>query len=241
MRTTITRYIKNNRVLFFMIKPIIHLNRYIFREYFRNKKFLKNGEFVLLEAKRALESANVLFWLDFGTLLGVYRDGAFLTNDLDIDLGIFLDDYSVEIENVMKKHGFKLIKEYHIDNKKYGLEQTYILKGVTIDLFYYTVKNDIMYSHLFHHFPKLTYAESIEIKGGLLPIEQYLPISSFDKISFLNHNFTVPIPTDKYLSYHYGDEYKTSKPWSYYDLENDNKNAKFLYNKIGVVSQFKNK
>ena len=241
MRSIIMRFVKKNKVLFLLIKPFILFNHYFFREYFRNRRFLKNGEFVLLEAKKALDSVNILFWLDFGTLLGVYRDGAFLPNDLDIDIGLFLDNYSIELENAMKKQGFELIKEFSINNKKYGLEQTYMLKGVTIDLFYYTIKDDIMYSHLFHNFPNLTYTESIKVKGGFLPIEQYLPLSSFDEISFLNQKFTVPTPTDQYLSYHYGVDYKTPKSWSYYDLENDNKNAKFLFDKLGIVSYFKNK
>lgn len=239
MRSIFMKFVKRNKFLLFFFTPLIKFNQFFFRQYLRNRRFKKNGELVLKEAKNALDSIGVLFWLDFGTLLGAQRDGEFLPNDLDIDLGLFLSDYSSDIDDAMRNKGFKLIKEFSIDDKKYGLEQTYELKGVTIDLFFYSYNDDVMWTHCFHSFPNLTYAESIKVKGGFLPIEQYLPKSSFEKISFLNENFMVPIPTHDYLSYHYGEDYKVPKSWCYYDLEKDNKNAKFLWNKIGKVSLYK--
>ena len=42
----------------------------------------------LCEVKEILEENKVKFWLDFGTLLGFYRQGDFLETDPDIDIGV---------------------------------------------------------------------------------------------------------------------------------------------------------
>ena len=47
----------------------------------RKKRFLKYGNETLLKAKKALESENLLFWLDYGTLLGAYREHDFIKHD----------------------------------------------------------------------------------------------------------------------------------------------------------------
>jgi len=54
----------------------------LFEEYFQ----------LLMEVKQVLNKAEIPFWLDFGTLLGFYRQGEFLKNDPDIDLGVKRED-----------------------------------------------------------------------------------------------------------------------------------------------------
>lgn len=235
---TIKNIIKSNKFLLFFFKPIINLKYFIFFYYKRNQLFNENGELVLLQAKKALDSINLKFWLDFGTLLGAYRDGKLIRKDLDIDLGVFLKDYSPEIEQAMRKFGFKLISEYEIDNKEYGLEQTYEFKGVFVDLFYYNFDTEKMWCHLFMNHPNLSFEDSLTIKGGLLPVEQYLPKCNFTKINFLNTSFTIPDSSHDYLSFHYGEDYKTPRKWNYMDLENDNKNTKTLVDKVGVFNKY---
>ncbi len=47
----------------------------------------------LLDATvRILEEAGILFWLDFGSLLGAYREGGIIEHDDDIDLGVRRED-----------------------------------------------------------------------------------------------------------------------------------------------------
>lgn len=233
--SNIKNRIKKNRYVFSVFSPMKKIYNYIFLFYRRNKRFKEKGEQVLLKAKYALESINLHFWVDFGTLLGIYRDNALLPNDLDIDLGVFLKDYSPKIEEAMRKFGFTLLKEYVIDEKKYGLEQTYELNGVTVDLFFYSHNDKQMWSHLFVNFPGMSYKESLLKNGGLLPIEQYFLKTGFASIQFLNVTFTIPDAVHNYLAFHYGKYYKSPRKWNYADLENDNKNAKYLTNKIGIV------
>jgi len=228
--------IKENKVLFVLLSPFVRLNHYIFQYYLKNKRFKNNGEIVLLNAHNALNSINLHHWLDFGTLLGVFRNGALLPNDLDIDLGVFLKDYSPDIEKAMGDYGFVLIHEYEIDAKRYGLEQSYLYMGVKVDIFYYNFNEDYMFTHIFMNFPDMTFNESIKNKGGLLPIENYFPKTGFKQIKFLNTHFTIPSPTEKYLAFHYGEDFMTPRKWDYMDIKNDNKNARYLTDKIGKIN-----
>ena len=90
--------IKQNHFLFNILNPLYRIYIYVIHTYRRNKTFIKNGEKVLLQAKYALDSIELHFWLEFGTLLGAYRDNTFIKSDLDIDLGLFLKDYSPNIK-----------------------------------------------------------------------------------------------------------------------------------------------
>lgn len=46
--------------------------------------------------KRILDKLKVPFFLNFGTLLGIYRDGKILPDDKDIDIGILGQEMSYE-------------------------------------------------------------------------------------------------------------------------------------------------
>ena len=53
-------------------------------------------------------------WLDFGTLLGYYRENDFISHDLDMDFGIIIPDYQrfVEDEQYLLERGFSRTKEF---------------------------------------------------------------------------------------------------------------------------------
>lgn len=100
------------------------------RELFRKEGFCALKEFVC-----CMEDVNIPFWLEFGTLLGAYRDGDFIPNDLDIDIGAHLSD-ARRIYYALTQRGFKLVREFHVVGEN-GLEQTYEYHGVTLDVMYF--------------------------------------------------------------------------------------------------------
>lgn len=75
--------------------------------------FLSCGNEVLQKAKNALDSENVLFWLDYGTLLGAYREHDFIKHDFDLDIGLWLKDAEIA-KKAMLKNGFELIRCFQI-------------------------------------------------------------------------------------------------------------------------------
>ena len=55
------------------------------------RDFRRHGLEALVQADRALRSAGSFVFLDFGTLLGAYRDKAFIPYDFDLDVGILCE------------------------------------------------------------------------------------------------------------------------------------------------------
>lgn len=236
----IIRYInKKNYLLKKVLKPfyLILGLRYI-RIYKKKRDYKNNSAEVLLRAKEALDGVGVFFWLDFGTLLGAVREGGFISHDTDLDISVFLSDYTCKIEESMIKHGFSLLKQYEIDGGEYGLEQTYEYKGVSFDIFYHSNhKESYTKMQAFVPFVGCSYEESLNEKGGLMVIEQYLPKNGFDSMQFLGEKFNIPSKVDEYLKYHYGEDFMIPKKWDYKDLEKDNKNAVILEGKIGKIKK----
>lgn len=63
---------------------------------------LSNRHKFLFEVKDMLERNGVEYWIDFGTLLGFYRQGDFLDTDPDIDIGVKREDRDKVIEAMLE-------------------------------------------------------------------------------------------------------------------------------------------
>jgi len=132
--------------------------------------------------KRVLDRLKIPFFLNFGTLLGVYRDGGFIPDDRDIDIGILGYERKQEICDALKKEGFT----HRIINK--SIDNLYMIKLVPVDI------------HMFKD-PGKKYDYYME--GASL---YRLPkrFAEFKKIKFLGRNFLIPKKTEEYLEHYYG-------------------------------------
>lgn len=76
-------------------------------------------------------------WLDFGTLLGMYRDKGLINHDLDMDFGIIIENYNdyQEKEKELLANGFKRTRELYYDNKL--MEISYDYNGLNVDFILY--------------------------------------------------------------------------------------------------------
>lgn len=101
----------------------------------RREIFQREGEGLLKVFVESMDASGLTYWLEFGTLLGAYRDGDFIPNDLDIDVGAYLED-AHSIYLTLAQHGFRLVRDFHVVGEN-GLEQTYEYHGATIDVMYF--------------------------------------------------------------------------------------------------------
>jgi len=205
-----------------------------YEHYKENKNFLKNADSVLVRVDEVFTELGIEYWLGFGTLLGAYRNGDFLQHDEDLDFGAYLNDYSSNIETVFNKYGFKKIKDFIIDDGKYGREETYEYLGVQIDVFYFTRKTDTkVYYHDFMPISGKSRDKTIEELGGLIPRELTLALENIGSINFRGKEYPVPIPTDRHLADRYGEDFMVeNKSWSL--GKEKNPNIKILTDKIGI-------
>ena len=177
----------------------------------------------------------VRFWIDCGTLLGIYRDKNIIDGDSDCDVGVFAEDITPELLNDLKDRltvpsrmfydTDKLLQ--HLDTDEYVKTKNlkFVLKenGKTKSF-----KNNEISCDIFFYFPHEDY--HMFKYGGR---EQYIRtksnyIKKLDSMQFKGINFKIPSSIEKYLEQLYGKEWKTpdptfdyreSEPWCLFDLD----------------------
>lgn len=94
-----------------------------------------NMRFVLRHVCQFLNEENATYWLDFGTLLGVIREGDIMAHDGDLDVSRLADDLKAD-EQMMARVSTRL-KTVGID----GSEMTAKYKDVQVDMFRWQIHN----------------------------------------------------------------------------------------------------
>lgn len=183
--------------------------KYIKRAKVVNEAFKKEAVHVLKLYSDAMINNNIKFWIDYGTLLGYYREKDFIKHDFDLDTGAWYDDHE-RIKEVLEKNGFERVRYYYLKNCD-GMEECYKHRDymTTIDVFYYFNENDKSYCFSFkplvsmrkkHHLNKIQPSKAIKW--------------TFDKITLTSSIFKgikvyVPQNAEKYLESTYGETFMT--------------------------------
>jgi phosphorylcholine metabolism protein LicD len=95
----------------------------------------KNGlKISLLKVNKVLNDLEINYSVGRGTLLGIYRDHAFIKGDNDIDIDIFDDRYLYDIASIMP---FDLVMTTIINGKYQQLVMRDNETGVLIDFWFY--------------------------------------------------------------------------------------------------------
>ena len=227
----IKQLLKKCKIVIYVYR--ITVGRY--KEHRLNKAFLTNGEEILIKIDSVFKKLDIEYWLEFGTLLGAVRENGFIGHDVDVDVGLFLNSYSDEIQLAFEKEGFVKTKRIEIEEGRYGLEESYEYKGVNIDLFYFSkvVDGENIYCHEFFPIEGKVWADTLDELGGLIVAEDAFPYTGLSTIHFLNREFPIPEDPELHLSVHYGSDYMQSNPsW---DPRHMAKNLKFMHDKLGMV------
>ena len=158
------------------------------------------------------------YWLDYGTLLGFFREGKIIEGDDDLDFGLITND-GLSISRHMEEAGFEIIKQVKVEGKT-TFEQ-YVYKGFRFDLFYYRreggscVTNTWLPDH--YNVPQKVAYE----KGECTISETTFLDFNTKEIVFYNCMFRVPENEESYLSQHFGEDFMTpSSDWTYADEKN---------------------
>lgn len=142
-------------------------------------------------------------WLDFGTLLGFYREKDFINHDLDMDFGIIINDYDdfLEKEKYLIKNGFIRTKEFYYKNRL--VELSYSYKGLNVDFIVYYKKTDIVESDT------IFFMTNALGKPTRYEVYNYsLPFSELEEHNFKAVEIKVPNNTREYLSKLYGEDFE---------------------------------
>ena len=182
------------------------VNKY--KKKFKSKRsiFIKEGENALKAFVDCMNKNEITYWLEFGSLLGVYRDGSFVPNEIDIDTGVFLKDAG-RVYEALVKDGFKLVREFHVVGEN-GLEQTYEYNGTTIDVMYFFEKDGLFWCNGAQFSP--------DVRRGVL-FEHIVTAHYFNRfecvdIQFLGRKISIPSYVEEHLMEIYGKGFRVYDP-----------------------------
>ena len=107
----------------------------------RSSSVHKYGLRALDRIHRSLGKEQIVYWCYAGTLLGIIRDGNFLKDDTDIDIGVWYDrKQQYRLEEILTAKGFTKIRDFKMIDQI--LLQRFEYQGVNIDFYYFIRSGD---------------------------------------------------------------------------------------------------
>ncbi|MCR4920857.1 MAG: hypothetical protein K5945_04005 [Bacteroidaceae bacterium] len=174
--------------------------------------FRVEGERVLQVFSEALNAEGITFWLEFGTLLGYYREHDFIAHDFDLDTGANLTDQP-RIRRALEAAGFELVRYYDVKDDG-GREECYKHRDMqtTIDVFYFRRDGDLMYCNLFVPLQNMSFRWNLNKPMPFRTVRVNFPAGELQRAEFKGAKVYIPENTDAHLRAQYGDSYMIPNP-----------------------------
>ena len=167
-----------------------------------------NGSSVLKHINLIFEQKKLQYWLEFGTLLGAYRQNDYLKNDDDLDIGVLLENQQ-SIQSVLINNGFK--RKYWFVFNGMTIAERYNFKQIGIDIHYFLQEESIFYTYILsQNYPAVDNICDV-IKYS------YKNYSTFKPYNFKNAKTYVPTKIELVLAEKYGPNW--DKPESKWDFK----------------------
>ena len=204
-----------NKVLvnyLFKLIDLITLGYYI--KWRQKKELIKQARLMKLYGEEILTILNGIctscdksIWLEFGTLLGAYREKSFIHHDYDMDLGMYLDEYDTVFEERLISNGFK--KKHHFiqyrGQENFLTEVTWEYEGFHVDIFLCIRDNDNRHIFCYGKKDEATFSQNKwEVLDYTLP-EAY----PLEKVYINNVICHAPASVAECLKKYYGDGFMT--------------------------------
>lgn len=177
------------------------------------------AERMLKNVAEILNSCNIDYWLEGGTLLGIRRENRLLPWDNDIDISMMIDQKPKldAFYEMLKKDNYRVKSRYFQHSKKPFKQDAIRMIKIRERRFFGLVKGAVCLD-VFIKYPEKDLAFwEIDNKIKSVPKKFY---NSFKTISFKNFEYSIPEETDDYLSYRYGNWETPVKDW---DTSKDDK------------------
>ena len=169
----------------------------------------------ITEISRELQKAGAEFFLDFGTLLGITREGKIISWDDDIDMGIYITDKFSwdDLEKAMNSLGYKKNHQFILEGRV--TEHNYSKGDIYVDLFLHEEKDGHSFSYVYDRrdgkeYPSPKYWSVMVHKTpsitGTVPVEKD------------GAYYNIPVNAEEYLAAVYGENWKTPiSGWTHYE------------------------
>lgn len=180
----------------------------------QSQRIQANGYQLIAAVQQLLDREGIEVFADFGTLLGIVREGGLLAHDLDIDLGVIVKDDldMLRVRTALERFGFKVWREYSIDDQV--VEGSFRLFGVKLDINYYRVDGQTARTWLFYRDPDKEYGprerDIVEMR--------YSPLRGFTTVEVHGAHIRIPVDAESLLAEKYGPSWRTpDQGWVYWE------------------------
>ena len=178
------------------------------KQQLRRQYFQAEAVTLLKQFSSALNAQGLMFWLEFGTLLGYYREHDFIKHDDDLDFGAYLDDAKA-IRKTLEGQGFKLIRSYTSTDG--GLEECYRYLHTTLDIFYFRRDERGLYCTSYTRSTKSLLSSLLNRRPCTVK-QISIPDNGFIPVEYKGCSVNVPTDCAAHLTMHYGPTFMTPNP-----------------------------
>ena len=162
---------------------------------------VKNAKIALEKLMDFLEKNKITAWLDWGTLLGAYREKKFIVYDFDVDLGFSYEDYKKLQDLKVRVAGNKtgiIFGSYTLNPYMPSVMCASYL-NIKLDLYIWFKKGDKHNLAMNYNVDKAKYFVN------QVPFHYH---NKLDKMFFLGREYYVPFDIENYIHLLYGDTWK---------------------------------
>ena len=173
-----------------------------------------NGMEVLQEVQTILSELGITSFADFGTCLGLVREGALLKHDLDMDVGVIAKPEDREkIRITLERRGFQLWRQYCYQGN--AVEESYYYRDIKVDLNFYEMTDDYARTWLFYMKPGHKYENSWTRHVVQMT---YSPIRGVKYAEFNGSRIALPEDPELLMTEKYGPSWRTPDTgWIYWE------------------------
>lgn len=210
--------IKKNEHVYSLIHNTVGkwLTKHALKE--KEKKLKKLGIESINEIDTALSSNCSVFYVDFGTLLGIIREGHLISWDDDIDFGIHITDCFTweDLKELLNGLHFSLVKQFRYNGAI--TEQTYYRNGLFIDFFNHFSDDDRSFYYVYYKKNDYEYDDENLLHARVTYTRK---IQNNKLLEFDGGKVHVPENPEDYLEDVYGADWKIpKKDWNPDSMKN---------------------
>ncbi len=198
-----------------LLKPFY----YRYKQWLKDKRNRAYKEYALetiADFDKCMRENSFTYTLLFGSMLGAVREKGFIAHDLDIDVAMWKEDFTEEVQSKLESAGFKLSHRVLIDDGESAREETYIKNDVSIDIYCINPPID-EYPYVCSKWAPVgecvTKQESMKKYGYITGKRLEMPIVK-DIIDVPFETLMLPITKNAHevLAFYYGDNYMSPDP-----------------------------
>lgn len=228
MKEKIKKLLIRHPRIYSFVRIVYDSTWYAYKISIKRKALHKGFDEAFITMESIFSAHGIEYWPMLGTLLGLHRERGPIAHDLDLDIGVWIEDRD-KIRDYLLNYGCSPLHTFKSASFGDAIEDSFEINGVKVDFFYCKkIDNTIA----FYDFPDLDEGGN-ELPQGMVSVRKMtLPLDGFELLSYKGIEIRVPSNIHEHLSCRYGDDYMTPDPT--YDYRRNVDCVQFL-GKDGVI------